>query len=152
MNDAEPPEKLSIEIEQTDFCAGTEKTVPVQGLPEGGELTGQGIQKNADGKSFVFNPAIIKLQEHEPMRDVLLTYSKGTSRPVHATVRIYAKPVVDFGVPGTLNNNGIPINPMGEKDEFSGVVNFASLSKNASHLTWSLDDGTQAQRRRSGEI
>ncbi len=145
VNDAEPPERLSIEIGQSDFCNGAEMKVPVAGLPEGGELKGQGIEKAEDGKSYVFNPAGIKLRDDERMRDVLLTYSKGNSRPVHATIRVYARPEVDFGVFGTMTNSGIPVNPISDDDEFSGVVSFASLSKNAGHLNWSLDDGKQIQ-------
>lgn len=90
----EVAEPLTIAVPPGVFCGADDKTYDIKVTPDGGEVTGEGTSKTAEGK-FVFNPSVVKFVATDKARDITLTY-KAFGQSITTKVTVYQKPVADF--------------------------------------------------------
>jgi PKD repeat protein len=90
----EVAEPLTIAVPPGVFCGADDKTYDIKVTPDGGEITGEGTSKTAEGK-FVFTPSVITFAAADKARDITLTY-KAFGQSITTKVTVYQKPVADF--------------------------------------------------------
>jgi PKD repeat protein len=88
--------KGSILIDGKEFCSADKSTYPIQTSPEGGNISGEGTSKNANG-GFQFKPSTVALTATQSSKQVLLGYSLG-SQLVQTAVQVFQTPSASFTI------------------------------------------------------
>jgi PKD repeat protein len=122
MTEAETP--LNIRLKEDRFCIGAKDTEPFIVSPEGGEVTGPGVEEKEKG--FVFNPA----SEEVDVGTLTFTYTL-EGRTAQTTARVLPKPEADFQVFIDQTANGI-------------YVAFENISRNATSFMWDFGNGQKS--------
>ncbi len=119
-----------ITVSPTVFCSADSKPYPVEVSPAGGEVTGAGVSKGADGKD-VFTPSALTFAQTDKQKEITLTYTIN-GQPVTAKINVYQKPVADF-------------EPVTSKDTTVGFTNKSSAF--ADKWLWDFGNGkTSAEK------
>ncbi len=122
----DPVEELTINIKEKDYCIIDKAKYAIEVSPEGGQVSGEGVETNAAGKT-TFNPSLANLGTSKN-KTIILTYTKD-SQSVSINVVVHQKPTTAFSV------------DPGEANTFA----FASQSTFADKFEWSFGDGEKSE-------
>jgi PKD repeat protein len=128
INERPQEEKPTIAIDATEYCNDDKTAYQVAVSPEGGVLSGEGTQSNANGNSF--NPTGVNLAG-SASKKVILSYKVGAEE-ASIEVTVFQKPTADYTF--TVGAAGAALT----------LVTFASTSKFAKSFAWDFGDGTSS--------
>ena len=106
-----PAEDPAIKIDPDSFCSNDQATYPIMVTPAGGNVSGDGVNTNADGNSFFIPPTV------KTPGQVVLTYT-ANGKSASTTVEVFETPVAKFSFE-TKTEGGEMI--VGFKNESTGI-------------------------------
>jgi len=125
-NEMEPEEKVSIEIEQKEYCSNDKTSFPVRVSPEGGVVTGEGI-KSGNKKNVSFSPSGVDMQGNK-FKKLILSYTKG-EKSASVELIVYQSPTATFTV---------------SRGRIFNQVTFKGTSDFADTFAWDFGDGQKS--------
>ncbi len=124
INMTEPQVPISIRLKNNRFCIGDENKEPIIVSPEGGVVTGPGVEEGDGG--YVFNPS----SEEVDIGTLTLTYTY-EGRTAQTNVSVVPRPEADFQVFIDQSRNGT-------------YVSFENISRNANKFLWDFGNGQKS--------
>lgn len=120
---AEPGEQPGITIEKKEFCAKDEGTYKVEVTPEGGTVSGEGVETD-DNNGNVFNPSKVDTGENAS-KNVVLKYTVD-DKTAEITVTVFANPGASFS---------------SSAGRIFSIRTFTNTSKFSQKAEWDFGDG-----------
>lgn len=88
--------KALINIDGNEFCSADKNAHLINVSPEGGEVTGEGTSKNANGVA-TFRPGSVAFTNNQASKDITLSYAVA-GQSVQTTVKVFRTPTAAFTI------------------------------------------------------